>query len=165
MAPRKSNGVPPNESPTLPNTDGAEGPLGFLGSLWALAHALDSRSKWMLEQHGVTGPQRMAIRIIGRSPGLPAGEVARHLHLHPSTLTGVLQRLEERGFIARAKDTSDSRRAMLVLTGPGKKVDAAREGTVERCVEDVLARYSPDEIELVRRLLGDLAEALKTPSR
>lgn len=146
----------PHETETQP----LGGALGFLGKVWAFSHALDSRSKWMATHHGVTGPQRMAIRILGRFPGLPAGALARHLHLHPSTLTGVLQRLEERGYVARAKDTSDSRRAILVLTKLGRGVDTPREGTVESCVENVLARHSPAEIETVERVLGELSAEL-----
>lgn len=138
--------------------------LEFLRGVWALAHALEARSKWMATHHGVTGPQRMTLRIIGRLPGVPAGVVARHLHLHPSTLTGVLQRLEERGFVARARDTSDSRRRIFVLTARGREADAQREGTVESAVERVLSRYGLAEIALVRRFLGELAEELAVPT-
>lgn len=137
-----------------------EGALRVLGTIWALAHALDSRSKWMARNLGVTGPQRMAIRILGRLPGLPAGELARHLHIHPSTLTGVLHRLEERGFVARARDTSDARRAMLLLTRDGSKIDSRLEGTAEQCLEAVMTRYSDAEIDIVERVLADLSREL-----
>lgn len=137
--------------------------LSFLRVIWRLAHALDARSKWMASNQGVTGPQRMAIRMIGRAPGLPAGTLARHLHLHPSTVSGILGRLEERGLVARARDTSDSRRAMLVLTRLGRTVDLERSGTVERSVETVLNRYDATSVALVRRILADLARELDGP--
>lgn len=148
------------DNPVPERADSLPPALAFLRAVWSLAHALDSRSKWMAQRHGVTGPQRMAVRIIGRLPGIPAGTVAKHLHLHPSTVSGVLQRLEERGFVARARDTSDSRRWMFLLTGQGRAIDDAREGTVERAVESVLALYTDGEIALVKRVLGDLSSAL-----
>lgn len=151
---------PPSTHNAIDESAVLDGALAFLGEVWALAHALDSRSKWMSARIGVTGPQRMAIRLIGRVPGIPAGALARYLRLHPSTLTGVLHRLEERGFVARAKDSSDSRRSMFVLTGQGRAIDATREGTVEHAVERVLARHSPEDVALVKRVLGDLAREL-----
>ena len=46
---------------------------------------------------GITGPQRLVIRIIGRFPSIHAMQLADILHLHPSSLTAVLKRLERRG--------------------------------------------------------------------
>src|SRR5580704_311880 len=83
-----------------PPTPSPDGPLGgvldFLKLLWALDHGLQTASRDMERRLGVTGPQRMVIRIVGRFPGISAGELASVLHVHPSTLTGVLRRLETR---------------------------------------------------------------------
>ena len=65
--------------------------------LWAVDHGLQRRSKRMAATLGVTGPQRLVIRIVGRFPGISAGRLASILHLHPSTLTGILRRLERGG--------------------------------------------------------------------
>ena len=73
--------------------------LDFMRLIWALVHALQSASKRMATKVGMTGPQRLVIRIVGQRPGLSAGELAEILHVHPSTLTGVLQRLGQRGLI------------------------------------------------------------------
>ena len=51
------------------------------------------------------------IRILGRYPGLSPGEVAAILHLHPSTLTGIMKRLATRGVVERRPDPDDARRA------------------------------------------------------
>jgi DNA-binding MarR family transcriptional regulator len=76
--------------------------LEFIRLLWATDHGLQSASKAMAARLGVTGSQRLAVRVLSRCPGLSAGELARILHVHPSTLTGVLQRLQSRGHPARA---------------------------------------------------------------
>ena len=60
--------------------------LDFMRSLWALDHALQSRSKAMAAALGVTGPQRMVVRLVGRFPDIAAGSLAELLMIHPSTL-------------------------------------------------------------------------------
>ncbi|HEX9049058.1 MAG TPA: MarR family transcriptional regulator [Anaeromyxobacter sp.] len=114
--------------------------LDFLRALWALDHALQSASKRMESTLGVTGPQRFVIRMIGRFPGISAGEVSQLLHVHPSTLTGVLKRLEQRGLVLRRSDPADARRALLELTARGRRVDANRAGTVEGAARKALGR-------------------------
>lgn len=116
---------------------------------------------------GVTGPQRLAIRIIGQFPWISAGRLATILHMHPSTLTGILRRLEARRFLVRRIDARDARRALLRLTNEGKRCDARQAGTIEAVVEKVLAQSSRQELEATSRVLARLAVALtaETESR
>src|SRR5205814_10660337 len=101
--------------PTMPDSteprgadDQREPPLGavldFMRLLWAVDHALQSASKRMESSFGLTGPQRLVVRIVGRFPGIAAGRIADILHVHPSTLTGVLKRLESRAVLQRRPD-------------------------------------------------------------
>ena len=66
---------------------GSASPLGgtleFMRLLWSLDHALQKRSKWMARRGGVTGPQRLALRLIGHMPHVSAGLLADMLKLHP----------------------------------------------------------------------------------
>lgn len=128
--------------------------------LWALTHALEVRSKKMAKLLGVTGPQRLVIRLIGQTPGLAAGDIAHTLGMHPSTLTGILARLEQHGLIRRAIDGKDRRRAQFDLTASGKRIDRERKGTVEAAVRRALSRASPTVIantaELLERLVAEL---------
>src|SRR5512142_544226 len=105
--------------------------LQFMQKVWELMHALDVRSKRMVQTIGVTGPQRLVLRIVGQKPGQTASEISSMLGKHPSTLTGVLARLEERGLLLREVDAEDRRRARFSLTTAGKKIDRERRGTVE----------------------------------
>jgi DNA-binding MarR family transcriptional regulator len=89
--------------------------LDFMRLLWSVDHGLQSLSKRMDARLGVTGPQRLVIRIVGRFPGISPGEIADILKVHKSTLTGVLQRLEERGLIERKASPEDRRRALLKM--------------------------------------------------
>jgi MarR family transcriptional regulator, organic hydroperoxide resistance regulator len=129
--------------------------LEFMKQLWALDHGLHTASKRMKTTYGITGPQRLVVRFVGRSPGISAGALAALLHIHPSTLTGILRRLEARGVVQRRHDPKDARRALLGLTARGRHVDALRIGTVEQAVRRVLARM-PQDVMATERILAAL---------
>lgn len=144
----------------------AEGdsPLGdvleFMRLLWAVDHALHSMSRLMGRRLGITGPQRLVIRIVGRYPGISAGRLAAILHVDPSTLTGILDRLVRRGLLERRADPSDGRRALFELRKAGVAVNKMRTDTVEAAVKDVLAEVAPADLEATKRVLAALGERL-----
>jgi DNA-binding MarR family transcriptional regulator len=133
----------------------------FLRVVWALDHALTRRSKRMERTMGVTGTQRFVLLLAARRPGISAGELAAVLHLHPSTLTGVLDRLTRRGLLARLPDAADGRRALFRVTDPGRRTASRREGSVEACARKALRRASPADVRAAERVLSGLVEALE----
>lgn len=153
----------PDSGGTQEIDDVREPPLGavldFMRMLWALDHALQSASKRMEATFGLTGPQRLVVRIVGRFPGIAAGRVADILHVHPSTLTGILKRLETRGVLQRRPDPRDARRALFTLTARGRKLDTVRTGTVEQAVRRVLAK-EPDKVAAAQEILAALSGEL-----
>jgi DNA-binding MarR family transcriptional regulator len=134
--------------------------LEFMRLLWRVDHALQRRSKRMEQLLGVTAPQRLVLLIVGRFPGIPAGHLASLLHLHPSTLTGVVRRLERQRLLRRRIDPKDARRALLTLTGEGRRINSASEGTVESAVHHALSRTSARDLEAARVVLTALAASL-----
>jgi DNA-binding MarR family transcriptional regulator len=134
--------------------------LQFMQVLWAVVHGLEKTSKRMASQIGVTGPQRLVLRAVGLFPGASAGDLAALLHLHPSTLTGVLQRLTGRGLLARVPHPLDRRRAVLRLTRRGHRVNATTRGTVEAALEATLQAVSPPARRTTQRVLEVLAREL-----
>jgi DNA-binding MarR family transcriptional regulator len=134
--------------------------LQFLRALWVTAHALQKASKRMTRTLGVTGPQRFVIRVVGLAPGISAGALARVLHLHPSTVTGILQRLEGQGLIRRERDAADARRAVLRLTPAGERLNGALSGTVEAAARIVLAEATAADQRATANLLERMADRL-----
>lgn len=137
-------------------------PLDFLRTIWALDHQLQTASRRMESQLGVTGPQRFVLRIVHLHPGITPGEVAKTLHVHPSTLTGVLQRLEKRRLLNRKSDAGDARRVHLQLTDAGSKVAAHTTGTIEDAVRVALQKVPKARVEHARSLLEGLTTTLET---
>src|SRR6185369_3167005 len=114
--------------------------LDFMRLLWSVEHGLQRSSKRMEAALGITGPQRLVLRVVGQFPGLSAGELAHIVRLHPSTITGILQRLVAKGLIERKRDPGDSRRARLRLRPAAVAYTRASPGTVERAVTEALNR-------------------------
>lgn len=128
--------------------------------LWDLAHALNVRSKSMARTHGVTGPQRLVIRVLGQTPEMSASDISRTLGIHPSTLTGILARLKRQGAIERRIDTADRRRVRFRLTARGMRIDQERKGTVEAAIRRALGRANSSTVDTAARLLDTVTEEL-----
>jgi DNA-binding MarR family transcriptional regulator len=139
----------------------AERVLEFMRLLWAIDHELQMASKRMRQTLGVTGPQRLAIRVIDRLPDGSAQAVAGALHLHKSTVTGILQRLEKQGLVKRQMDPNDGRRVRLRLTGKGQRISAERSQTIEAAVQLALSRVTHEKLDAAREVLSGVAEALE----
>lgn len=134
--------------------------LAFMQQLWALVHALERRSKRMARHIGVTGPQRLVLRVLGLTPRTSAGDLAAVLHIHPSTLTGILERLVAQQLVVRTTDPRDGRRAVLQLTARGSRVNALRQGTAEDAVGQALKGVSEKECQAVRRVVQRITARL-----
>ena len=144
--------------------DGAGPPLDpildFRRLLWGIEHRLQSTSKLMEAELGVTGPQRLALRIVSRSPGIAAGELAGILRLHPSTMTGILQRLVRKGLLAREEDPTDSRRVRLRVRDKAKPLARQSGATVEGAVARALQGTSSLQLRHAREVLSSIAAEL-----
>lgn len=131
--------MPRRRAPVKQND--AEAVLKFLQTVWQLEHALERASKRMEDSLGISGPQRFALRMIGVQPGITAGELASVLRLHPSTVTGIVQRLEIRRLVKRSANESDGRVAHLHLTPAGAKANKpVAKGTIEMAARTALTR-------------------------
>jgi DNA-binding MarR family transcriptional regulator len=95
---------------------------GVLVTLRQIIRAIDLHSRRLVHDHGLTGPQLVLIRELGRADVLSVGELARRVSLSQGTVTGVLDRLEKRGLVERSRSDSDRRRVLVRLTEAGFSV-------------------------------------------
>jgi DNA-binding MarR family transcriptional regulator len=135
--------------------------LDFLRILWGIEHGLQRASKRMEAAIGITGPQRLVLRVLKAHPDITAHDLAAVVQLHPSTLTGVLQRLERKGLIARTRDEADNRRVRLRLRPEALPLADRKKGTVESRVRRALARQPARHVAITRNVLAAIAVALE----
>ena len=90
---------------------------------------------------GLTGPQLWAIKVLGESAPIMISELARRMYLHPSTVIGILDRLEARGMVKRTRSTEDRRVVTADLTRKGKeavkKVPVVAQGLLLKGLEEL----------------------------
>jgi DNA-binding MarR family transcriptional regulator len=134
--------------------------LDFMRLLWSIEHGLQSTSKRMASSFGITGPQRLVLRIVGQFPDMSAKELAHILHLHPSTITGILQRLVRKGLLEREYDSADRRRVRLRVRRQARRFMSRSSGTVEAAVEAALKEVSARDLSQARKVLWAIATAL-----
>lgn len=138
--------------------------LDVMQSLWALNHALEARSKRMHRDLGITGPQRLLLRVVGQAPGCGPGTAARRLRLDPGTVTRIAAGLERQALLRREVDPLDRRKQRLVLTARGRSLNRQHRATVEGSVREALAAATPGEIRQARKLIDRLTERLTAPT-
>jgi DNA-binding MarR family transcriptional regulator len=134
--------------------------LDFMRLLWSIEHGLQRMSKRMEAELGLTGPQRLVLRLVGQFPGLSAGELAGIVRLHPSTITGILQRLVAKGFLDRERDPGDSRRVRLRLKPRAIAYTGFSHGTVERSLRQAMQSVGASNVRAARKVLAEVARRL-----
>jgi MarR family transcriptional regulator, organic hydroperoxide resistance regulator len=134
--------------------------LEFIRLMWAVDHELQRVSKRMVSRIGLTAPQRLAVRFIGRNPDVTPGALAGLLHMHPGTVTGIVRHLAGAGLVAATRSTADTRRLHLRLTTRGLLVNRQRKGTAEAAVRRALAGLTPAQLARAATVLERLATEL-----
>jgi DNA-binding MarR family transcriptional regulator len=91
-------------------------------SLRRIFKAIQDYSHEVSNKFGITGPQLWALKTISQNERLSLGELSKTMYLHPSTITGVVDRLGKKGFVARSRDKKDRRVVSVHLTPKGKRI-------------------------------------------
>jgi MarR family transcriptional regulator, organic hydroperoxide resistance regulator len=129
---------------------------------WALMHELFHASKRrfhaVASEFELSPPQVRALAVLDPDRPVPMSELAEALHCDNSNVTGIVDRLEDRGLVERRSATHDRRVKMLAVTARGADV---REQLAERLQEapEPLARLSPEDQRALRDIMRRALEA------
>jgi len=83
---------------------------------------VNEQSKLVERETGLTGPQVWAIKVIEANGTLRVSELAGKMYLHPTTVVGILDRLEKRGLVSRTRSLEDRRVVDVSLTDEGRRL-------------------------------------------
>ncbi|MFG2118204.1 MarR family winged helix-turn-helix transcriptional regulator [Streptomyces sp. NPDC048710] len=108
-------------------------------------------------EHALTGPQARLLSLLSLEP-LPMRKLAQKLKCEPSNVTGIVDRLEARGLVARRPDPADRRVKLAAPTDEGLRVARdLREGL--RFAREPLAGLTDEERSSLRDLLRRMLDA------
>ncbi len=82
---------------------------GIMQSLRRIFKAIQDYFQEISKKYGITGPQLWALKTVAANGSLSLGELSKKMYLHPSTISGVVDRLEKKGFVVRDRGKEDRR--------------------------------------------------------
>lgn len=106
--------------------------------------------------HGVTYGQWPALAVLGRGESRTAAELARELQTDAGAMTRMLDRLEEKGFIARSRDPSDRRVILINLTEEGMAAVVPIREVLSEVLNEAMSGFSEEEFGQFRSYLHRL---------
>ena len=142
-----------------------------------IVRSINLESKRIQKDHGVSIPQVLCLKFLHDSPNFQANqrEIKSFLQLNSSTVSGIIQRLERKGLIARLPKSGDKRVTNLILTAVGEKLlrqippllhdrlniklqqlETAELETIESVLEKLVAMLQITEVEAGPVLTNDI---------
>jgi DNA-binding MarR family transcriptional regulator len=81
-----------------------------------IIQSVDLHSRYLVRHFGLTGPQLIILQEISNRKEVSISEIAKAVSLGQPTVTGILERLENRGLIVRRRSNTDKRKVLISIT-------------------------------------------------
>lgn len=91
-------------------------------ALRRITRAIDVHSRALLQKYKLTGPQLTVLKELARRGQAPIGELAKSTFLGAPTVTGVVDRLEREGWVARVSGKEDRRQTLITILPAGEQL-------------------------------------------
>jgi DNA-binding MarR family transcriptional regulator len=112
--------------------------------------------KGKLRPYGLTSVQALILEALWEDQGLTAGEIGKRLSLDNATVSGVLDRLVDAGWIIKRTDPEDKRVLRIFLSSKALKMEAVLAEERTKTNNEILKQFSDTEKVLLKRFLKDL---------
>ena len=114
---------------------------------------------------GSTLPQVQALVVVAHGPHpVTPSRLAAALALETQTVTGTVDRMEQRGWVERVRDLPDRRELRLQITDAGQSFLLEATAVMEQTLAQLFAGLAPAELELLSRLLARAYERALGPA-
>ena len=132
----------------------------ILKSLRRIIRAVDIHSRQLNRDHNVTTPQMICLYVIAQSDGITQLELAHEVDLGASTVTGVLDRLEAKGFVTRSRQAPDRRKVLVKITERGLELTKAAPALLQTQLMESLLQHSELEQATIALSLERIVEMM-----
>lgn len=134
--------------------------LRILNAIRQMIRAADIDSRKLAAEHQITAPQLVSLMAVVKEEPTTANDVAHRVHLSPSTMVGVLDRLQAKGLIKRERNRDDRREVTIVATDAGRQVVAQTPFPLQHSLQRALKQMTIDERAQVAACMVRLVELM-----
>ena len=127
-------------------------------SLYGTHMAINRAYKPLLDAMGLTYPQYLVLSVLWEEDGQTISGIASRLDLESSTITPLVKRLEQAGFVERQRSASDERQVHVRLTKAGLDVRCRTSCLAQRLLQR--SGMPPEELGALNRQVQKLRDAL-----
>ena len=115
-----------------------------------------------IQNMGLTHPQFDVIATLGNQPPMTCKELGEKTLITKGTLTGILERLEAKGYIKKFSNTEDGRSYKTGLTKEGQKVFDKAFPSHLKHLDEAFKKLSKKDIEAITMQLKSLREIFES---
>jgi DNA-binding MarR family transcriptional regulator len=119
------------------------------------------RAHDLLEALGLYQGQPRLLRVLWEGEGPTQSELAGRVRVRPATMSKMLQRMEEAGFVERRRDRADQRMVRVYLTEAGHDVQERVQQVWAQMEREVLEGFDEQECRQLRGYLLRIRENLR----
>jgi len=119
--------------------------LWILRSMRRIMRAVDVHSRKLMADHKITGPQIICLQTLQEDGPVTTSALAKLVNLSPSTVVGILDRLEAKGWITRERSTKDRRMVLVYITDDGRDLLARAPSPLQERLQSGLDGLSEKE--------------------
>jgi DNA-binding MarR family transcriptional regulator len=135
----------------------------ILDSIRRLVRLLRLTDRAAQSELGLSGAQLFVLHELGKTPALSLSELAEKTRTDQSSVSVVVSRLVDGGYVARERDRRDARRLVLTLTKTGRALAEKSPPVAQEKIIDSLEHMAPSErrrfADTFSRIIEDLGEA------
>ena len=127
-----------------------------------IVRSVDIESKKIQKEYGVSIPQVLCLSFLHESSNYQAtqGEIREFLNLNSSTVSGIINRLEKKGLLARLPKSGDKRVVNIALTSAGDKLFATIPSLLHEQLSEKLQKLEQSELDKVEESLETLVRLM-----
>ena len=135
---------------------------GVLDALLELRLELSLLNHRIAAEAGLNDVDLDCLEVISRQGPTSPARLTQRLRIHPATMTGILARLVDSGWIERTPDPADRRASVLKIADKRDAQLRKRYATPRQAVVDAISARSGDDVAVVVAVLNDLASRVRS---
>lgn len=130
-------------------------------NVFLFIHSYYPRFNAVLEKHQVNYSQYAALLTLYMYGRLTEGELARLLHVNPSTMSRMVYVLEQRGWLKGVRDSADRRRVLVALTPRGRQKVKEMMRQPAEILSSIVEEMEPERREQIKKVVELINQALR----